>query len=168
MIHCDLCEREFTSDTKHRDFIFSSKRWPASADDFARDHGYVDVRTGGFLDPWRVAPPPVHGFSGGVHMLKSPPAFELYTFSRLHWLHLVDRGFWPPREPSKLLPHLEEPVKKWMHRICLDSEAGDIFLMLTESLGGYAYVYDNELVLEDLLTRVADLYDLPKYWLWFS
>lgn len=157
MIYCNICRKQFQTDDEHRQFL------KTTLGAFSlQEHGYSWLEQNRrFVDARLVVPEHlfiVPNYTEAIHM--SSPAFELYSI-----LRKVRREFWLEQRGPTYLPKEDvESVRSWFTTICEDPEAASVFTFMLESLGGYAQVSQMLPLQKELLDRVADLFDLPRFW----
>lgn len=169
-MHCSICDKSFPSALEHRNFIFL-RRSPSSATmSLAGRHGYTHAHASrsvtGFAAIASITPFDFYGFVDGVYFLKSP-AHEMYVCLVARWSLEDEKSSWRCTEDREYIANRADvaaDIQKWMFRICEDSEASSVFLLMIASFGKLDTIYRNNENLEELMNRLADIFELPKYW----
>lgn len=152
---CKICGLTFGSREAHNAWLFDDRR--------ARgEHGFRHVVVQpGFAHPMHVIPAYMPEFilydwrRGSSNSYLRQPIYTIYEVMNQDWSHRTEKPRWASGDE----------VRKWMVRFGTDEQARDLFLMMKESLGGEDEEFLPPEVSAELLERVADLFDLPRYWL---
>lgn len=157
---CDICEVTYPSREAHKHALLASPMRRSL-------HGFEVIYTDEafFPLPNEVLKPSQYLKSTGPETVWFLPEVirTVYNALKLRWHdRYVGRvSKYPPVPATRL--SIREPVKQWLSRFAKDEEARNIFLMTYEScvpsgvlLRGLDY--------DELLVRVAELFDLPQFW----
>lgn len=141
---CAICGDDFIDRAQH-------DRWLVAHEWRRKAHGYHKVEhVKGFgTTPWHVLP-----FLLRLDFLLDLGEGEYCLREPLYSVYRTLSQNWPVRE-GRYLWASTKGVQTWMERFAKDEEAASIFFMMKSSIPDST----------ELIDRLVDLFDLPKYWL---
>lgn len=159
-----MCQLYFPNEEKHRESL-------ALIPKLRQAHGFLSLTTSWtFPRPDEVLAPSYYLLSKESETVYvREPALSAYALVLEDWKNRVEiresHKYVSIRTIQKQKEDITPDIQTWMSRFTDDEESRNIFSVMLESFGGLRRTLSNTEVREELLDRLAHLFDLPKYWM---
>lgn len=156
---CSICKSQFKNERAHWSYVYKDAK-------LAEAHGYGMIRPvpDAYFPSSRQAIPAKHLLCGDTwHHPCYARDYAIKLYNRLlhHWNSKVFLKTYELLYPRLILANeIQADIRAWFTLLLTDKEAFAIYELMAESLGPD----ENHDHLEELVERLADLFDLPKYW----
>lgn len=163
---CGICEIFYDSEEQHREALKIVPKLRTA-------HGYWGLFISWVFPAPEDTMPSTHWFkeeraTGSVEYYMLSPADTVYMLLQEHWKHLIDTRITNARATTTSIQRakaeITPSIREWVDRLVLDEESYAVFEAILQSIGGQYDILRQPEMLKELLTRTAEVFDLPAYW----